>query len=499
MILYTFPLLMVLAFLLLTLLLGLYVSKKEITYREYAVGNKRFHTTTLVFTVLATTFGGGIIMSGVPNIYAIGMKFIVFSFIMALVFYTISLLGLRMGAFMKHFSIAETIGSIYGKYPRAIAAVLGTCLSIAVVTIQINVMSFAIGMCIDSINPRTLTVLATLVLIAYAMLGGVRAIAITDVLQCITFIVIMALLIKFLFIKTGKSFLEVVLLLQQQEKFQFSSFFQVNRNLLMLVLNGLWLAFLLPIPAIQRVYTASSPIQAYKIFLRVTLFSIIIIGGVVSISLLIFIKNPTLLQTEIWPYILADMSPAYKGCIVICLLGMTMSTADSNLHAVSILVSHDIVECIRGIKVASHIHQLRLAKLTVLVTGLLAMIAAVYYPDIFQLCIYINSYIAVAFGDTVIPPFILAIFGFRGSSRTALIGMAVGILFDVAWDQWVKPEIEISAGCLPMVANGLAMMAAHYLLPQPEGKGWIGKNDQQKRMEQLIRAFKRYKKNIDLR
>ncbi|UWW97172.1 MAG: hypothetical protein NMK33_01220 [Candidatus Cardinium sp.] len=48
------------------------------------------------------------------------------------------------------------------------------------------------------------------------------------------------------------------------------------------------------------------------------------------------------------------------------------------------------------------------------------------------------------------------------------------------------------------MANGLAMMAAHYLLPQPAGKGWVGINDQYKRMQQLIRAFKKYKKTIDL-
>ena len=49
-----------------------------------------------------------------------------------------------------------------------------------------------------------------------------------------------------------------------------------------------------------------------------------------------------------------------------------------------------------------------------------------------------------------------------------------------------------------MVANGLAMMAAHYLLPQPADKGWVGSNDQQKRIGQLIRAFKKYKKSMDL-
>ncbi|WP_419241225.1 hypothetical protein [Cardinium endosymbiont of Nabis limbatus] len=41
------------------------------------------------------------------------------------------------------------------------------------------------------------------------------------------------------------------------------------------------------------------------------------------------------------------------------------------------------------------------------------------------------------------------------------------------------------------------MMVAHYLLPQPAGKGWVRGNDEYKRTQQLIRAFKQYKKAID--
>lgn len=53
------PLFIVAAFLVLTLWVGIYFSSKQTTFREYAVGNKQFSTATLVFTVLATAYGGG--------------------------------------------------------------------------------------------------------------------------------------------------------------------------------------------------------------------------------------------------------------------------------------------------------------------------------------------------------------------------------------------------------------------------------------------------------
>lgn len=487
---------MVLAFLVLTLVVGLYVSRGTTTFREYAVGNKRFDTTSLVATVLATMFGGGALMRTVPDIYDQGIVCIVYVFGLVINSYIVNLLALRMGPFMQHLSMAETIGSVYGKYPRMIAALLATSLVVGVVAIQINVMSCAIGMCMDGIDPCMVTVLATLILISYAALGGIRAVTITDLFQLATFSVVIPLLVRFVFVKTGKSFVEVVWFVQQQEKFQCSNLFQFNGKGLATVLEVLACLFLFDPPIVQRIYMSSSPMQVKKGFLRVMLFGLMIWVGIFLMALFVFVGDPTLLKHEVWSYILVDMSPAYKGCVVISILAMTMSTADSCLHTAAIMVSHDIMEGIRGVKTVSAVHKLRLAQCTTLVTGLLAMTVTVDHPDLFELSTFVFSYLMPFFYIAIVPPFILAIFGFRGTTRTALMGMTMGVLVSLACEKWIT--VEINWEFISVVANGLAMMAAHYLLPQPPGKGWIEPDHQQQRMVQLIRAFKKYKKSIDL-
>ncbi|WP_243553070.1 hypothetical protein [Candidatus Cardinium sp. cBcalN2] len=86
-------------------------------------------------------------------------------------------------------------------------------------------------------------------------------------------------------------------------------------------------------------------------------------------------------------------------------------------------------------------------------------------------------FLAIDFSIPVVTaPFILSVFGFRGTSRTALIGMATGTLAILVWSKWVEPidsEIGIDGAFPCMLANGLAMMAAHYLLKQPKDTGWI--------------------------
>ncbi|MGI2262337.1 sodium:solute symporter family protein [Candidatus Cardinium hertigii] len=496
--LYNIPLLMVLAFLFVTLTIGLYISKKDTTFRAYAVGTQKFHTTTLIATVLATSFGGGSLMRELPNIYDQGIQYIFLTVAISIAgWYILNLLALHMGPFMQHLSMAETIGSIYGQYLRMITALLTTCCCIGIVAIQINVMSCAIAMCMDTMNPAILTVLATLTLISYAAFGGIRAITITDLFQLATFTIVIPCLLKIVLLKTDQSFLEIINLLQKQEKFQSKHLCKFDKKYWIQLLNNLHWVFVWSPSIIQRFYMSTGPIQAKKVFSRVVLFQSIISISIAPIALFVFVGNPTLHKDEIWRYILEYMSPFYKGYLAISILAMTMSTADSHLQTASIMIGHDMVESMRNVQAAPYMHKLRLAKLATLVTGLLAMIVTVYYPNLFALSAFVFEWLIGCFTVTVIPLFILTVLGFRSTTPTAFIGMGTSILVILIWNHWIKPKIAIDGKCIAVIANGLAIMAAHYLLPQPSGTGWIEPDPEQKRMRQLIRAFKKHKKNID--
>ena len=488
------PLLIVGAFLVLTLIVGL-TSKKATTFREYAVDTKRLPTAILVTTLLATSLGGGALLTNVIRVYQHGLWWIVHMLLGFIDFWvTSSILALRIGPFMKHLSVAETIGKIYGKYPRIITALSCICFCIFVVTIQIHALSLAITMCIDSVDTRLITMLATLTLVAYAAFGGIRAITITDVLQFVTFTTIIFVLAKLMFAKTDKSIFEIASFLQKQEKFQFSNTYRLKPlNLFFLVLHHF--SFILDPILTQRIYMSSSPIQAKKAFLYANFFQMFIFMAIMLISLFVFVKNPTLPETKVWGYIMANVPPVFKGCIAISLLGMTMSTADSSLHVCSVIVGHDIMESIGGIKGSpSCAHQIWLAKLTSIVIGILSMIIVFYSNNLLELLIQSME----LYASIVVAPLILAVFGFRGTARTALIGMATGVLAILAWNRWVIPSTGIEGDFFCIIANGLAMMAAHYLFPQPTGTGWVRPDNQHRRMQQLADAFKRHRKILDL-
>ncbi len=159
---------------------------------------------------------------------------------------------------------------------------------------------------------------------------------------------------------------------------------------------------------------------------------------------------------------------------------MTMSTADSCLNACAVMVGHDILEAVKGIKDTPYPNQIRLARITVLVVGIFGMALAFYYTDLLNLFV-----LALDVSVPIITaPFILAIYGFRSGSRTALIGIFTGLLTILSWNKWIEPLTGMDGSFIAMLANGLAMIAAHYCFKQPEGSGWVGPGDAFIQMQQ---------------
>ena len=65
-------------------------------------------------------------------------------------------------------------------------------------------------------------------------------------------------------------------------------------------------------------------------------------------------------------------------------------------------------------------------------------------------------------------PLLLAIFGFRSSSRTILIGMLAGFLTVIS----IKLFFEMDSLIPGMLSNLMVLLLFHYLMNEPGG--WIG-------------------------
>ncbi len=83
----------------------------------------------------------------------------------------------------------------------------------------------------------------------------------------------------------------------------------------------------------QRVYMASSTIQAKRAFFYSGILTFLIQIFIILIGIALFVVNPDLAVQDIWGYIMANTPLFFKGLVCISLLAMTMSTADSALNS----------------------------------------------------------------------------------------------------------------------------------------------------------------------
>lgn len=131
----------------------------------------------------------------------------------------------------------------------------------------------------------------------------------------------------------------------------------------------------------------------------------------------------------------------------------------------------------------NYLYQIRLARIASVFIGLLAIALTFYYGNLLDpLKLNLALYVTI----TVVP-FILAIFGFQGTSHTTLISMATGILTILNWNKWTELSTAIDGSFLAMLDSyGLEMIAAH-IFKQPEGAGvdCVGLDDECIRIKQV--------------
>ncbi|PCJ25371.1 MAG: hypothetical protein COA94_06420 [Rickettsiales bacterium] len=463
----------VVGFLVVTLIVGMGHGRHIKTIEDYALGGRNFSTAALVATIVATWASGSGFFITMSNTYSDGLYFIIAVMGMGISFLIeAAFIVPRMGEFLGKVSIAEAMGDLYGKEVRIITAVAGTIGAAGMISVQFkvfgNMFSYFLHM------PNYVAIIsAGFIATLYSAFGGIRAVTFTDILQFVAFgmiIPMIGFIIWSQFYYEGLSFTEAV----SDPKFDLSVLFDPsNPKLIGMVI--MFCYFCIPsmsAPAFQRVAIGRNVAQVKKAFLISGICLIVIYMIIAWIPFLVYSMNPNLETTHLLGYIVDTYSYAgLKGLIIVAVIALAMSTADSRINAASVLFTNDICKVIVGdLK-----RELLISRSFAFVLGIGSIILALSETNLIGIVVFANSF----YYPVVTPLFLLTVFGFRSSSKAVLIGMGAGFVTTVLWK--VLP-IEFSyfsqkmAGVLfAMLMNAVFLMGSHYLLSQKGG--WVGIKD----------------------
>ncbi|WP_316354681.1 sodium:solute symporter family transporter [Candidatus Trichorickettsia mobilis] len=176
------------AFLAVNLIAGLWHGRGVKTIEDYSLGGRNFSTGTISATLTATWIGGGFFSFLISKTYSNG----IYSIIPILIDYSVTFfiigffLSARMGEFLGSVSVAEAMGSLYGKTVRVITAVAGILAISGLIGIQFKISSSLFSHFLN-ISTNWAMFASSMVVVIYSAFGGVRSITFTDILQFFTF------------------------------------------------------------------------------------------------------------------------------------------------------------------------------------------------------------------------------------------------------------------------------------------------------------------------
>lgn len=456
-------------FLLVNLVTGFYSGRGIKTIKEYAVGDRNFRTATIAATIIATWISGSFFMVCISQTYKEGIWFLPAALGDVLSLIIIGyVFAPRMKEFFGSLSVAETMGNLYGGNVRLITALSSIAQAIAMTALQIKVFSTVFSH-FFGFSSVYATCVSSFVVIFYSAWGGIKAVTFTDVIQFLTFGMFIPLFLLFIWHVFGEA--EPII-----ESFEYNPLLDWKQlidwqnpkfftNLVILF----W--FLIPSfssPTFQRILMTKNTKQIRSSFTVAAIGYFFIIFFICAIGILVLSINPTLDPNNIVMYMVDNYSfTGLKGITLVGIIAMVMSTADSWINTGAVIFAHDFCKPL-GIKFKN---ELLLSRVFSIFVGIFSLSIVFLNENLFKLfSLQANFYMPI-----VTVPLILAMFGFRSTSRVIIIGMCSGGLCAIIWSMYIQPSTGIDSVIPAMILNFIAVMISHYLLR--ERGGWVGIKD----------------------
>ncbi|WP_323738873.1 sodium:solute symporter family protein [Candidatus Trichorickettsia mobilis] len=395
--------------------------------------------------------GGSFFYTTVSEVYSRGIYFVI-----ALLFdaFTFVIIGYyfapRLSEFIGKMSIADAMTSVYGEkvgFVTAIAGLIGISGSIAVQLKLSGLMfNYALGM------PEIYGVIISgLVITIYSALGGIRSVTFTDIIQFFTFGTIVPLISFYLYY----SFVNVDVIvdtISQSPLFDIKQLFDFseasNKKLFIIIV------FMIPAfnPAMfQRIAMAKNWQQVRSSFYTSAFFITCLALLISWIAIILFVKYPDLKSNEVVKHLIFNehLPQGFKGLLLISIMAMIMSTADSYINSSAVLVVHDFL---KNMKIKD---QLAATRLTSYFIGIFAIIVSLKQGTLLDIFMFTTSF----YMPTVSVPFIMACLGLRSTEKPVLWGMGAGLFVVLVWNYY---EIQSDSIVPAMFANLVTLVFMHY-------------------------------------
>lgn len=361
---------------------GVYAGRKIKGSEDYAVAGRRLSLPVLSGTLIGSAIGAAATFGKAGKAYEVGYIILFSSLTYVLGYLIFAFLAPKLRQ-AKIDSIPDALERRYGRTMKLLAA--GVLLLAVVAVFGAQLIAFGITasslLSESGISYQQAIVGAAIVIVLYTLVGGLLAVAYTDLIQVVIMVLSIGILLPATLIYNLPEQQSFTDLLQSPQ----TSFWSGLDISYLLAFIPTYLAFVLIDPTIWQRAAAARHAKDLRPAMLATagvyaLWSLVVVAlGVVAFHLL-----PELASGDeaIPAMVIAHLPPVAKGLCLAAIMAVMMSTADSALLIAGTTFSGDFIKALRpqlGDK-----QQLKITRITILVVGILGAWFAMGRSGIFD-------------------------------------------------------------------------------------------------------------------
>ena len=438
------------------LAIGIYSSRKTHSVAEFAVAGRSMSLPLCTATIVATWFGGGVMIGVAGAAYDDGMLGVIADpFGAGLALVLIGLFFVRLIRRLRLFSFIEIIEQRFGLSAGIISSVASIVSSLG----WVAGMLVAFGIIFETLTgvPLAIGIVGgAFVVIVYTSIGGMFAVALTDFVQMSIIAVGLVMLFIVVLIDTGGW----APIASQLPEHTFRMVPLEHSLEHWLIYLRAWVIFgfadIASQSLLQRAMSAKSERVAQNAFYSAAISYVGFAMIPVMLGIIASVTMPDLANSEsVVPALaLEHLHPVAIAIFVGALLAAIMSSCDSAILAAATVFGTNILPRLK--REPSERLQLMVIRLAIPVGGLFAVSFALNARAVFDTVLDANIVMLAA----VIAPFILGMWWKKANRAGALAGMAAGI---VTWLVVSAASATLPADLLGFVACLLTMLVVSLL------------------------------------
>lgn len=406
------------------IIIAISIMAKVTTIKRFIVGDKILSTKMLVATIVATFYGATAIFGGVSLTYLMGLGVIWFMIPFYLGNLALIAFLFKRIAGSEKYTLPDFLGGFYDQ-----KLVIASSILLAI-QVLIPASIIAGGKLLSIFMPMPLwiaMVIVAFIMVAPVVIGGIKAVIRTDVVQFALMLFILAITVPFIF--NMPSFNMPSDVISGISKGYFNPFSYISFQEI-----AVWfiLLFFLPItsaPLYQRFFASKSKKCSeksiiYSVIIWMAIDLVIILSGFTALQLFPNLTDPDMSFIMLG---LAIFPNALRGIFFIALLAMIMSTVDSFLQSGAASLTYDVY---RHFKPKSTEKQLIMAsRMFIIILGLLSLTLALYFQMIIPALVFTLTIWTAA----ILVPTLIALTGRKIRKDTAFYSLLGGALSALIW------------------------------------------------------------------